>query len=146
MELECDVIIFADFLLLNLLIPQFSIYLFLFFHRNYNFHLLPPDDDVDYVDMGAARLNFYSSLVELLGRCAPDAEVIKAGRSDSIRARAILRSLISIEDLEGVLGLSFILPVQKVVEQEGTRYIFLYIFGFDYKLYNINRIDTNISL
>ena len=69
--------------------------------------------------MGAARLNFYASLVELLGRCAPDAEIIKAGRSDSIRARAILRSLVSIEDLEGVLGLRFILPVQKLAEQEG---------------------------
>ena len=61
--------------------------------------------------MGGAILNFYASLVDLLGRCAPDAETIKAGRSDSLRARAILRSLVSMEDLEGVLGLRFILPV-----------------------------------
>jgi len=64
--------------------------------------------------MGAAQLQFYSSLVDLLGRCAPEAEAIKAGRSDSLRARAILRSLVSLEDLEGALGLRFILPVKKM--------------------------------
>lgn len=61
--------------------------------------------------MGGAILNFYASLVDLLGRCAPDTESIKAGRSDALRARAILRSLVSMEDLEGVLGLRFILPI-----------------------------------
>jgi hypothetical protein len=65
------------------------------------------------VDMGGAILTFYSSLVDLLGRCAPEAEAIKSGRSDSIRARSILRSLVSMEDLEGVLGLRFILPVNQ---------------------------------
>ena len=79
----------------------------------YDFSTLPPQDDEDYIDMGGAILQFYSSLVDLLGRCAPDAEAIKAGRSDSLRARAILRSLVSMEDLEGVLGLRFILPVSK---------------------------------
>lgn len=72
--------------------------------------------------MGGAILNFYSSLVELMGRCAPDAETIKAGRSDSLRARAILRSLVSTEDLEGVLGLRFILPLSKpetIVKDDG---------------------------
>ena len=74
---------------------------------------MPPEDDEDYVDMGGAILTFYSSLVDLLGRCAPEAEAIKSGRSDSIRARAILRSLVSMEDLEGVLGLRFILPINQ---------------------------------
>ena len=69
--------------------------------RRYDFNTLPPEDDEDYIDMGAAILNFYSSLVDLLGHCAPDSVAIKAGRSDSLRARAILRSLISVEDLEG---------------------------------------------
>ncbi|KAK3094056.1 hypothetical protein FSP39_023525 [Pinctada imbricata] len=77
----------------------------------YDFSTLPPEDDEDYIDMGGAILTFYSSLVDLLGRCAPDAEAIKSGRSDSIRARSILRSLVSMEDLEGVLGLRFILPI-----------------------------------
>ncbi|XP_041353187.1 ryanodine receptor-like isoform X2 [Gigantopelta aegis] len=81
------------------------------FQSKYDFSALPPEDDEDYIDMGGAILNFYASLVDLLGRCAPDAETIKAGRSDSLRARAILRSLVSMEDLEGVLGLRFILPV-----------------------------------
>ena len=84
----------------------------------YNFSQLPSEDDEDYVDMGGAILNFYSSLVDLLGRCAPDAETIKAGRSDSLRARAILRSLVSMDDLEGVLGLRFILPVPKPEQVE----------------------------
>ena len=72
--------------------------------------------------MGGAILNFYSSLVELLGKCAPDAETIKAGKTDSLRARAILRSLVSMSDLEGVLRLRFILPVttpHEVVNEEG---------------------------
>jgi hypothetical protein len=76
----------------------------------YDFSSLPPEDDEDYIDTGAAQLQFYSSLVDLLGRCAPEAEAITAGRSDSLRARAILRSLVSLEDLEGALG---ILPVGK---------------------------------
>ena len=79
----------------------------------YNLSTQPPEDDEDYIDMGAAQLQFYSSLVDLLGRCAPEAEAIKAGRSDSLRARAILRSLVSLEDLEGALGMRFILPVKK---------------------------------
>ncbi len=33
------------------------------------------------------------------------------GKSDSIRARSILRSLVSMDDLEGVLSLRFILPI-----------------------------------
>lgn len=32
----------------------------------------PDDEGEDYIDMGAAILNFYSSLVDLLGKCAPD--------------------------------------------------------------------------
>jgi ryanodine receptor 2 len=88
----------------------------------YDFSTLPPEDDEDYIDMGAAQLQFYSSLVDLLGRCAPEAEAIKAGRSDSLRARAILRSLVSLEDLEGALGIRFILPVGKteqIVREDG---------------------------
>ncbi|GFR86949.1 ryanodine receptor [Elysia marginata] len=87
-------------------------------NSKYKFHTLPPPDDEDYIDMGGAILEFYSSLVDLLGKCAPDAEALKAGRSDSLRARAILRSLVSMEDLEGVLGLPFILPVSKPPEDD----------------------------
>merc|ERR1712168_906798 len=40
--------------------------------NKFDFSGLPPEDDEDYIDMGSAILNFYSSLVDLLGRCAPD--------------------------------------------------------------------------
>lgn len=40
-------------------------------------HPLPEsEEDEDYIDTGAAILNFYCTLVDLLGRCAPDASVI----------------------------------------------------------------------
>ncbi|XP_060521135.1 ryanodine receptor isoform X2 [Cylas formicarius] len=73
-------------------------------------HPLPEsDDDEDYIDTGAAILNFYCTLVDLLGRCAPDGAVIALGKNESLRARAILRSLVPLEDLQGVLSLKFTL-------------------------------------
>ncbi|KAI6242082.1 Ryanodine receptor 1 [Aphelenchoides fujianensis] len=64
----------------------------------------------DYVDLGAAILDFYSSLVDLLAKCAPDPLTIQAGKGDSVRARAILRSLIGMEDLGNILALRFTIP------------------------------------
>ncbi|XP_046400098.1 ryanodine receptor isoform X3 [Ischnura elegans] len=73
-------------------------------------HPMPEsEDDEDYIDTGAAILNFYCTLVDLLGRCAPDASVIAQGKNESLRARAILRSLVPLEDLHGVLSLRFTL-------------------------------------
>lgn len=73
-------------------------------------HPLPDgDEDEDYIDTGAAILNFYCTLVDLLGRCAPDSSVIAQGKNESLRARAILRSLVPLEDLQGVLSLKFTL-------------------------------------
>lgn len=69
----------------------------------------PREEDPDYVDMGAAILNFYCSLVDVLGRCAPDPATIAQGKNDCIRTRAILRSLVPMADLEGVLSLRFAL-------------------------------------
>ena len=34
----------------------------------------------DYVDLGAAILEFYSSLVDLLGKCAPDLHQLQSGK------------------------------------------------------------------
>jgi ryanodine receptor 2 len=34
------------------------------------------EDDEDFIDTGASILNFYCTLVDLLGRCAPEASVI----------------------------------------------------------------------
>ncbi|CAF0745111.1 unnamed protein product, partial [Didymodactylos carnosus] len=70
---------------------------------------LPYEDDEDYIDLGAAELSFYAILVELLGRCAPSEETIKMGKPNAIRAKSILKSLVSMGDLEGVLGLKFLL-------------------------------------
>ncbi|GLG95824.1 Ryanodine receptor [Gryllus bimaculatus] len=73
-------------------------------------HPLPEgEDDEDYIDTGSAILNFYCTLVDLLGRCAPDFAVILQGKNESLRARAILRSLVPLEDLQGVLSLRFTL-------------------------------------
>uniref|UniRef100_A0A182IRU9 Uncharacterized protein n=1 Tax=Anopheles atroparvus TaxID=41427 RepID=A0A182IRU9_ANOAO len=80
-------------------------------------HPLPEgDDDEDYIDTGAAILCFYCTLVDLLGRCAPDAAVIEQGKNESLRARAILRSLVPLEDLQGVLSLKFTLTNPAVGE------------------------------
>ncbi|XP_064623398.1 ryanodine receptor-like isoform X6 [Lineus longissimus] len=90
--------------------------------RKYDFSTLPPQDDEDYIDIGDSILGFYTVLVDLLGRCAPESEAIKSGRSDALRARAILRSLVSMEDLEGVLALRFILPTaqpETVYDEDG---------------------------
>lgn len=78
---------------------------------NLNFvHPLPDGaDDDDYIDTGAAILSFYCTLVDLLGRCAPEPSVIDQGKNESLRARAILRSLVPLEDLQGVLSLKFTL-------------------------------------
>lgn len=73
-------------------------------------HPLPEsEDDEDYIDTGAAILSFYCTLVDLLGRCAPESSVIEQGKNESLRARAILRSLVPLEDLQGVLSLKFTL-------------------------------------
>lgn len=48
-------------------------------------HPLPEsDDDEDYIDTGAAILNFYCTLVDLLGRCAPESSVIEQGNTMTI--------------------------------------------------------------
>ena len=40
-------------------------------------HPLPEgEEDEDYIDTGAAILSFYCTLVDVLGRCAPDTKII----------------------------------------------------------------------
>lgn len=69
------------------------------------------EEDEDYIDMGAAILNFYCTLVDVLGRCAPESSAIQQNKNECLRTRAILRSLVPIEDLEGVLSLRFTLTM-----------------------------------
>ncbi|XP_045927387.1 ryanodine receptor 2 [Micropterus dolomieu] len=68
------------------------------------------DIDDDLIHMGHAIMTFYSALIDLLGRCAPEMHLIQGGKGEAIRIRAILRSLIPIQDLEGVISISFQIP------------------------------------
>ncbi|XP_061600533.1 ryanodine receptor 2 isoform X1 [Cololabis saira] len=68
------------------------------------------DNDDDLIHMGHAIMTFYSALIDLLGRCAPEMHLIQGGKGEAIRIRAILKSLIPIQDLEGVISIPFQLP------------------------------------
>uniref|UniRef100_A0A8B9LQT2 Ryanodine receptor 2b (cardiac) n=1 Tax=Astyanax mexicanus TaxID=7994 RepID=A0A8B9LQT2_ASTMX len=68
------------------------------------------DEDDDIIHMGHAIMTFYSALIDLLGRCAPEMHLIEAGKGEAVRIRAILRSLIPVKDLEGVISIPFSLP------------------------------------
>lgn len=49
----------------------------------YDLSSMPSEDDEDYIDMGSAILSFYSTLVDLLGRCAPSEETIKVNTASN---------------------------------------------------------------
>ncbi|XP_058254474.1 ryanodine receptor 2 isoform X2 [Hemibagrus wyckioides] len=68
------------------------------------------DEDDDVIHMGHAIMTFYSALIDLLGRCAPEMHLIEAGKGEAVRIRDILRSLIPLKDLEGVISIPFPLP------------------------------------
>ncbi|KAM3591914.1 uncharacterized protein V6R79_009433 [Siganus canaliculatus] len=72
--------------------------------------LLFGEEEDDTIHMGNAIMTFYAALIDLLGRCAPEMHLIHAGKGEAIRIRAILRSLIPIEDLVGVISISFSMP------------------------------------
>uniref|UniRef100_A0A668AWW8 Uncharacterized protein n=1 Tax=Myripristis murdjan TaxID=586833 RepID=A0A668AWW8_9TELE len=67
-------------------------------------------EEDDTIHMGNAIMTFYAALIDLLGRCAPEMHLIHAGKGEAIRIRAILRSLIPLEDLEGVISIPFPMP------------------------------------
>ncbi|XP_023805329.1 ryanodine receptor 2 isoform X2 [Oryzias latipes] len=71
--------------------------------------LLGEEED-DTIHMGNAIMTFYSALIDLLGRCAPEMHLIHASKGEAIRIRAILRSLIPLEDLVGVISIPFSMP------------------------------------
>ncbi|KAF4082236.1 hypothetical protein AMELA_G00149190 [Ameiurus melas] len=62
------------------------------------------------VHLGNAIMSFYAALIDLLGRCAPEMHLIQAGKGEALRIRAILRSLVPIEDLVGVISLPQQIP------------------------------------
>ncbi|KAJ3610589.1 hypothetical protein NHX12_022681 [Muraenolepis orangiensis] len=68
------------------------------------------DGDDDLVHVGHAIMTFYSALIDLLGRCAPEMHLIHAGKGEAVRVRAILRSLVPLSDLHGVISIPFQIP------------------------------------
>ncbi|XP_072436665.1 ryanodine receptor 2 isoform X1 [Chiloscyllium punctatum] len=75
------------------------------------------EEEDDTIHMGNAIMTFYSALIDLLGRCAPEIHLINAGKGEAIRIKSILRSLIPLEDLEGVVSIPFQMPT---VAKDGT--------------------------
>nr|XP_015218325.1 PREDICTED: ryanodine receptor 2 isoform X6 [Lepisosteus oculatus] len=75
------------------------------------------EEEDDTIHMGNAIMTFYAALIDLLGRCAPEMHLIHAGKGEALRIRAILRSLIPIEDLEGVISIPFPMPT---LAKDGT--------------------------
>nr|CAB3265843.1 ryanodine receptor 3 [Phallusia mammillata] len=88
-----------------------------FMHHQY---MVDDDEEEEEIHMGFSILAFYSALIDLLGRCAPEQNLIEQGKSEAIRIRGILRSLVSLEDLIGVISLPFDLPR---LERDGSSHI-----------------------
>ncbi|XP_035169120.1 ryanodine receptor 1-like, partial [Oxyura jamaicensis] len=55
-------------------------------------------------------MSFYAALIDLLGRCAPEMHLIQAGKGEALRIRAILRSLVPLDDLVGIISLPLQIP------------------------------------
>ncbi|XP_066527985.1 ryanodine receptor 2 [Hoplias malabaricus] len=79
------------------------------YHSSSTLNTLDDEDD-DIIHMGHAIMTFYSALIDLLGRCAPEMHLIEAGKGEAVRIREILKSLIPLKDLEGVISIPFSLP------------------------------------
>ncbi|XP_043930092.1 ryanodine receptor 3 [Protopterus annectens] len=75
------------------------------------------DEEDEIVHMGNAIMSFYSALIDLLGRCAPEMHLIQAGKGEAIRIKSILRSLVPTEDLVGIISIPLKLPT---VNKDGT--------------------------
>uniref|UniRef100_A0A4W6EV60 Ryanodine receptor 3 n=1 Tax=Lates calcarifer TaxID=8187 RepID=A0A4W6EV60_LATCA len=67
--------------------------------------------DEEVVHMGNAIMSFYSALIDLLGRCAPEMHLINKGKGEALRIRAILRSLVPTEDLVGIISIPLKMPI-----------------------------------
>ncbi|KAJ0060966.1 hypothetical protein NL108_003272, partial [Boleophthalmus pectinirostris] len=69
------------------------------------------EEEEEVIHMGNAIMSFYSALIDLLGRCAPEMHLINAGKGEALRIRAILRSLVPTSDLVGVISIPLNMPV-----------------------------------
>ncbi|XP_047184844.1 ryanodine receptor 3 isoform X2 [Scophthalmus maximus] len=75
------------------------------------------EEEGEIIHMGNAIMSFYSALIDLLGRCAPEMHLINAGKGEALRIRAILRSLVPTTDLVGIISIPLKMPV---VNKDGT--------------------------
>ncbi|KAM3861482.1 ryanodine receptor 3 [Diretmus argenteus] len=75
------------------------------------------EEEGEVIHMGNAIMSFYSALIDLLGRCAPEMHLINKGKGEALRIRAILRSLVPTTDLVGVISIRLQMPV---VNKDGT--------------------------
>uniref|UniRef100_G1KRA0 Ryanodine receptor 3 n=1 Tax=Anolis carolinensis TaxID=28377 RepID=G1KRA0_ANOCA len=82
-----------------------------------DFSLDEDEEEEGVVHMGNAIMSFYSALIDLLGRCAPEMHLIQTGKGEAIRIRSILRSLVPTEDLVGIISIPLKLPT---VNKDGT--------------------------
>uniref|UniRef100_A0A3Q3BKC6 Ryanodine receptor 3 n=1 Tax=Kryptolebias marmoratus TaxID=37003 RepID=A0A3Q3BKC6_KRYMA len=78
---------------------------------------LSGEEEGEVIHMGNAIMSFYSALIDLLGRCAPEMHLINAGKGEALRIRAILRSLVPTSDLVGIISIPLNMPV---VNKDGT--------------------------
>ncbi|XP_053461557.1 ryanodine receptor 1 isoform X2 [Nycticebus coucang] len=76
--------------------------------RREHFGEEPPEENR--VHLGHTIMSFYAALIDLLGRCAPEMHLIQAGKGEALRIRAILRSLVPLEDLVGIISLPLQIP------------------------------------
>ncbi|XP_054474291.1 ryanodine receptor 3 [Anoplopoma fimbria] len=77
----------------------------------------PGEEEGEVIHMGNAIMSFYSALIDLLGRCAPEMHLINAGKGEALRIRAILRSLVPTTDLVGIISIPLKMPV---LNKDGT--------------------------
>ncbi|TKS76306.1 Ryanodine receptor 3 [Collichthys lucidus] len=75
------------------------------------------EEEEEIIHMGNAIMSFYSALIDLLGRCAPEMHLINAGKGEALRIRAILRSLVPTTDLVGIISIPLKMPV---VNKDGS--------------------------
>ncbi|MGH0131347.1 UNVERIFIED_CONTAM: hypothetical protein FKN15_047691 [Acipenser sinensis] len=75
------------------------------------------EEEEEIVHMGNAIMSFYSALIDLLGRCAPEMHLINKGKGEALRIRSILRSLVPIEDLVGIISIPLKMPI---VNKDGS--------------------------
>uniref|UniRef100_A0AAR2LK81 Ryanodine receptor 3 n=1 Tax=Pygocentrus nattereri TaxID=42514 RepID=A0AAR2LK81_PYGNA len=77
----------------------------------------PGEEEEEVAHMGNSIMSFYSALIDLLGRCAPEMHLINKGKGEALRIRAILRSLVPTKDLVGIISIPLKVPI---VNKDGS--------------------------